>query len=218
MDKSYWDQKWADNDIAFHQQEYNPQLVKYFRFPVGKVFVPLCGKSKDLDYLLSQGHQVVGCELSSLACQAFFEETKRPFQKLKNQEFEIFVGDSIVLWCGDFFKLQASALKDVNLVYERGTVVAFPADFRKKYVEHLKSLLKKTGKSVIKLLLLSREYDQSKVAGPPFSVNEKEIQELYGDFFKIKKLEKAPDNIAERNKKFGNLPDVYQTVYGLSTS
>jgi thiopurine S-methyltransferase len=41
-----------------------------------KVFVPLCGKSSDMLWLLAQGYEVVGVELSPLAAQGFFAENQ----------------------------------------------------------------------------------------------------------------------------------------------
>jgi hypothetical protein len=31
METSFWHQKWERNEIAFHQKEANPLLVKYFK-------------------------------------------------------------------------------------------------------------------------------------------------------------------------------------------
>ena len=62
MDSTFWLQKWEKNEIAFHKSEANPMIVKYLgKLSLSKgsrVFVPLCGKTLDIPWLLSQGYAV----------------------------------------------------------------------------------------------------------------------------------------------------------------
>ena len=68
MDTDFWLQRWQENNIAFHRSEANPLLVTHFKAlglaKGSRVFVPLCGKTKDIAWLLSQGYSVEGAELS----------------------------------------------------------------------------------------------------------------------------------------------------------
>ena len=76
MDSSFWLQKWEKNDIAFHEAEANPILVKYFeKLSLAKgsrLFVPLCGKTLDISWLLANGYSVAGAELSKIAIEQLF--------------------------------------------------------------------------------------------------------------------------------------------------
>ena len=76
MDENYWNQKWQRGDIAFHEGEVNSLLQASFQklnLPKGsRVFVPLCGKTRDLAWLLAQGYRVVGVELSEIAVTELF--------------------------------------------------------------------------------------------------------------------------------------------------
>lgn len=78
MDLEFWQEKWQRRDIAFHQAAANPLLVRSFKqlalAPGARVFLPLCGKSLDIHWLLAQGYQVVGAELSEMAVQELFAE------------------------------------------------------------------------------------------------------------------------------------------------
>jgi thiopurine S-methyltransferase len=78
MDPDFWHQRWRDNEIGFHQGEPAPLLQKHWpavAAPAGsRVFVPLAGKSVDMVWLASQGHRVLGVELSPLAVEQFFAE------------------------------------------------------------------------------------------------------------------------------------------------
>ena len=71
MDESFWFQRWESNNIGFHQSEANPLLVNAFtELALAKgrrVFLPLCGKTLDIAWLLSKGYRVAGAELSELA-------------------------------------------------------------------------------------------------------------------------------------------------------
>ena len=78
MDKSFWLQKWEKNTIAFHRSEANPSLVNHFdKLALAKgsrIFVPLCGKTLDIGWLLSKGYRVVGAELADMAIEQLFTE------------------------------------------------------------------------------------------------------------------------------------------------
>jgi len=71
MDKSFWQQRWGGNDIAFHQSEANPLLIEPFKqlclAKGGRIFLPLCRKTLDIAWLLSKGYCVAGAELSEIA-------------------------------------------------------------------------------------------------------------------------------------------------------
>lgn len=56
-----------------------------------------------------------------------------------------------------------------------------PIELRQQYVRHLKSILPDN----VKTLLVTFEYEQKEMAGPPFSVNDIEIRDLYQDDYEI---------------------------------
>ena len=61
----FWNEKWQNKDIGFHQAEVNPKLTRWLRDRKGHtIFVPLCGKSRDMSFMIQCGNQVVGVELS----------------------------------------------------------------------------------------------------------------------------------------------------------
>ena len=78
MKKEFWLERWERQEIGFHQSEINPYLCQYWNevhaARESEVFVPLCGKSRDMLWLRKQGHTVLGVELSAIAAQAFFKE------------------------------------------------------------------------------------------------------------------------------------------------
>src|SRR4030042_914462 len=78
MNPDFWLERWQRNEIGFHQPEINAHLQDFWgqlAVPAGgQVFVPLCGKSRDLLWLRARGHRVLGVELSPIAVRDFFAE------------------------------------------------------------------------------------------------------------------------------------------------
>ena len=164
--------------------------------PAGsRVFVPLCGKSLDLIWLAEQGHQVVGVELSPLAAEAFFSENKLIVERQQVGDLELWQSEKISLFCGDFFALTTEILGQVDAVYDRASLIALPPAMRQDYAEKMAELAQSAPK-----LLVTLEYDQSKMDGPPFSVSEDEVQTLYQAKYQVKQL-MAQDVLGD-NEKF----------------
>jgi thiopurine S-methyltransferase len=188
MDPQFWKAAWTEGRTAFHNLDVNEKLKTYFPRLEPKegqrVLVPLCGKSKDLLWLENQRLQVHGVELHEPAVQAFFTENQLPSpDKTQDPHFTHYSQGNLVISCGDFFKLDEPAAYD--LIYDRAALVALPKDMRKDYAQTLKRSLKPAGKC----LLIVYEYDQTRMEGPPFSVDSAEIQALYQDRFTIELLE-----------------------------
>lgn len=77
MQHDFWHQKWAKNEIGFHLPNANPLLVTFFSAlnlkANARVFLPLCGKTLDIAWLLNAGYQVAGVELSQTAIDDLFK-------------------------------------------------------------------------------------------------------------------------------------------------
>lgn len=185
---NFWNQKWQANDIAFNQEQPNEFLQRFLstlNLKLGdRIFVPLCGKSIDMFWLLQQGYKITGVELSSLACKAFYEEHNIPYHDKTVDSFTLFCNEQINLLAGNFFDLEASLLDNTQATFDRAALIALPSELRKQYAAKLISLLKPN----TTMLLISTTYNQEEMAGPPFSVNEQEIMQLYANYFHIEKL------------------------------
>lgn len=188
MEAHFWHEKWEKNEIGFHQGQANPMLVSHFLAlkPVEplRVFLPLCGKTRDIAWLLSKGHHVAGAELSELAIQQLFEDLGQEPDVSKLGELIHYQAPGIDIFVGDIFKLSADMVGKVDAVYDRAALVALPSDMRQRYADHLRSI---TGTAP--QLLISFDYDQSQMNGPPFSVVEAEIRALYSEHYDIAALD-----------------------------
>ncbi len=187
MDEDFWHSRWQQNEIGFHEGAANALLVEHFETALGRpcsrVFLPLCGKTRDIGWLLAQGHRVAGAELSRLAIDQLFQDLGIEPEVAEEGRLTRCSADGIDIFVGDFFDLTAAALGPVDSVYDRAALVALPAAMRRRYAAHLTQT---TGAAP--QLLISLEYDQSQMDGPPFSVGGEEIKELYADRFEVTRL------------------------------
>ena len=195
----FWHDRWEKNLTGFHLNEVNPYLkANWASLNLNKgarVFVPLCGKTLDLIWLVEQGYQVVGIELSPLAVKAFFAENNITAEPHQIGELKYWQSENITLFCGDFFTLTNEILGQVDAVYDRASLIALPPEMRQDYAVKLTQLAQSAPK-----LLVTLEYDQSKMDGPPFSVTEDEVKALYQANYQVSQL--SAQNVLGDNEKF----------------
>jgi len=200
MEKDFWLARWEQHEIGFHQDEVNPYLRQYWQeldsANNGTVFVPLCGKTRDMLWLRQHGHPVLGVELSDIAVQAFFGENGYTPQHSRHDKFDDCVANDIRILCGDFFDLGKKDLADVSAVYDRASLVALPPGMRPAYVRHLATRLP----PATQILLITFDYLQQQMQGPPFAVSMNEVEALYRDHAEIRLL--AQLDVLEQNLRF----------------
>jgi len=188
MEASFWHQKWERGEIAFHQSQANPLLAAHFNelnlIKGSRVFLPLCGKTLDIAWLLARGYRVVGAELSEIAIDELFQSLNLKPQVAKVGALIHYSAKDIDIYVGDIFDLSAPTLGQANAIYDRAALVALPAELRMKYVTHLMSITKTAPQ-----LLIAYEYDQSLIDGPPFSISAEEIEQRYGASYSLTALE-----------------------------
>ncbi|PHR24815.1 MAG: thiopurine S-methyltransferase [Hoeflea sp.] len=187
MEHDFWHDRWQSGRIGFHESEPNPLLVRHF--PAlsladnARVFVPLCGKTLDIGWLLSKGHRVAGAELSELAIQQLFEElgVEPAVSDLGN--LKRYSADQIDIFVGNIFDLTPALLGPVNAVFDRAALVALPEDMRSGYAPHVAEI---TGNAP--QLLVTFEYDPALIYGPPFSIPADEINRYYAERYTVSTL------------------------------
>ena len=189
MEANFWHQKWQRGEIGFHREHANPLLVTHLdqlNLKQGsRVFLPLCGKTRDIAYLLSLGYQVVGAELSELAIQALFQELSIEPNKTQLEHLTHYHAENIDIFVGNIFKLSPELLGKVDAIYDRAALVALPLTMRLDYCMHLMHLTQNAPQ-----LLITLEYQQELVAGPPFSISEQEVHQHYTKTYGITLIER----------------------------
>lgn len=190
MEADFWHQKWARGEIGFHRDEVNPHLLKHvdqLKLKQGsRVFLPLCGKTRDIAYLLGCGYVVLGVELSELAiCELFAELSVVP-QITQLGSFVRYSGNGLTIFVGDLFQLDSEMLGAIDAIYDRAALVALPETMRSDYTAHLIKLSQNAPQ-----LLVTYEYQQELIDGPPFSISEAEVAQHYAETYHIVLLERV---------------------------
>ena len=190
MEPGFWQQRWREGRVGFHQDRVTPLLEECWsaiEVPAGAcVFVPLAGKSLDMLWLAARGYRVLGVELSPLAVEQFFSEHQlRPTHRESPYGIHYVAGE-IELICGDAFALDSRILADCAGVYDRAALIALPVDMRQRYAGQLYARLP----SGCRGLLVTLEYPPQQKEGPPFPVDEDEVRRLYARDWRVEVLER----------------------------
>lgn len=187
MDADFWHQRWQANQIGFHQSRVNALLAAFVKTmnlaPGAGIFVPLCGKTLDIAWLREQGYRVLGAELSEIAIRQLFEEMALAPEVTLLGKVTRYAAKDIEIFVGDIFDLNAETLGPVDAVYDRAALVALPPEMRMQYAQHMVGLTRHAPQ-----LLITFEYDQSVMSGPPFSVTAGEVARLYGNDYRLKSV------------------------------
>ena len=178
MNKEFWQEKWTQKELGFHRSAPNPLLVKNFHrlsMPQGsRVFLPLCGKTRDISWLLSRGYSVVGSELVATAIDQLFAELDIVPKITPVAELLHYRAPAIDIYVGDIFELEGQTLGPIDATYDRAALVALPEPMRARYTDHLIAISEAAPQ-----LLITFDYDQALLEGPPFAVNKAEVERHY---------------------------------------
>lgn len=222
MDKNFWIERWEKKEIGFHQSNYNEYLTYYgksFFEEIQNIFIPLCGKTKDILWFYHSNKKILGVEIAEIACFEFFHENEIPFSIESHQNFKIFFSKDkkIYLFNGDFFSLDKTLIEifpyKIHGIYDRAALIALPVFMRRDYARKMHDLFK--DHNPLKYFLITMEYElinknqNLEEHGPPFCVKEQEVYQIYS-YFKIKK-------IIERPLERKNVLQCKETLYFMET-
>ena len=200
MEPGFWLERWERRETGFHLPDVNPHLTAYWpalALPAGsRVLVPLAGKSVDSLWLMARGHDVVAVELSPVAAEAFFAEAGLAPHRTSADGFVRYGGPGIEYLVGDFLTANPAVVGRVDAVYDRAALVALPSSMRLEYARRL-SALQRAGTTG---LLVTFEYEQAQMTGPPFAVPLAEVHTLFGATHHIDEL--ATVDILDQEPRF----------------
>jgi thiopurine S-methyltransferase len=212
----FWLDRWRNAQIGFHQAAVDKHLKAYWPglelAASSRVFVPLCGKSLDLLWLREQGHSVVGVELSPIAVEGFFMEHGIPARRRALADFDVYEADGVTLFCGDFFKLTPAMLGSISAVFDRAALISWTPTLRSSYVEQL-ALLTQRG---TQMLLITVEYPEAQMSGPPFPLTREAIDELYAQRYSIEPLGRHDILDLEPRLRARGLSELSEVCYKLT--
>ena len=215
MEHGFWLERWREGRTGFHQPQVSTLLKRHWP-QLGlahgsKVFVPLAGKSLDMVWLAEQGHAVLGVELSPVAVQQFFAEHGWQPRCHESRHGRHYSASAIELICGDAFGLDAAVLQDCAAVYDRAALIALPPTMRAGYAQGLMDRLPAGCRG----LLLTLEYAQNEMDGPPFAVLESEVRERYAGRWDVALRERLDILAQEPGFAARGVTHMATAVYGL---
>ena len=191
MKHEFWNERWQQRHIGFHLGHPHDWLVAaHERIPAAsRIYVPLCGKTVDLVWLRDQGHEVIGCEFVASAIQDFFREHELSAQTEHRasggDSYECHRTPGLSVLQGNALNLNPALVGGpIDVIFDRAALVALDPTSRQRYVDGLHSLLRPGGH----ILLIAFAYDQSRIAGPPWSIDAPTIEQLFGERFAIETL------------------------------
>jgi thiopurine S-methyltransferase len=215
MQPQFWLERWRTGQIAFHQSSVDRSLRRHWPSlgvaAGNRVFAPLCGKSLDLLWLRDQGLEVLGVELAAAAVESFFLENGLPARRRAGDPFDVYDALGLRLLCGDFFALTPALLGRVDAVYDRAALISWTPALRDGYVEHLAKLMSPG----TPMLLITLEYPQSQMPGPPFAVPGEEVARLYSAQFDVREIARQDILPHEARLRAKGLTELFEVCYRL---
>jgi len=187
MKPEYWHERWNDRKIGFHQKQTNPLLEKHYSLldteEGDHIFVPLCGKTLDISWLLARGHQVTGCELNETAVIELFQELNIEPSISTVGDHKCYESGRMRIWVGDFFQLTSQQIGKIDFIYDRAAFVALPPEMREKYTQRLLSVSQGSTQ-----LLITICYQEGIAEGPPFRITDSIVNDAYQSHYDISRL------------------------------
>jgi thiopurine S-methyltransferase len=199
MQPDFWHARWRSGQTGFHQDTVNRDLKAHAEALLGggqqRVLVPLCGKSRDLDWIAARGHRVVGTELSPLAARQLFEDAGRQPTVTDDGPIQRWQHDNLTVLVGDMLTLTDDQLGRFDRVWDRAALIALPVSMRQTYSARLLAALRDDGA----ILLSTLRHDRSR-SGPPHSVTDQEVADLYGAAATLERL--STRNVLEEEPRW----------------
>lgn len=222
MKPEYWLQRWREGRTGWHHESVMPLLEQHWGV-LGvasgtRVLVPLCGKSLDMLWLAQQGMRVLGVEITSLAVDAFLAENHLHADKAEATDGTHYriadaPGDSeIEIINGDVFGVTSDTLEDCRAFYDRAALIAFPAPMRDRLVREVYAKLPGGARG----LLITLDYPDREMEGPPFSVDEAEVHRLFDAQWDIRQLDRRDILASQPSFSQNGVTALHTAVYALT--
>ncbi|XP_077497713.1 thiopurine S-methyltransferase-like [Amblyomma americanum] len=199
--QGYWAQRWAQGDVPWHGNlRINRFLDRHQELILdGKksatVFVPMCGKGRELHWFYAMGHVVYGVEYVEDVGRQFFVENDLAMSEtvcpvlgcrvLKTRD-----GRLTIFICS-IFDFSKECVPPIEIVWDRSGITAVREEDRGRYVSVMKSLLAPG----FSYGLWTTSYDNPDYKDFPRSITDATVLKLYGNDFDVRKVEEIEKDI-----------------------
>jgi thiopurine S-methyltransferase len=151
--------------------------------------------------LAEQGHHVVGLEASETAILQFFEsrglgKEVKQLEGIENGKLYTSCDGRLLIYQCDIFAISKDILGSFDCVWDKGSLVAIPPNTRQRYAEILTSILANDGRIILETV---QHAETGSFHGPPYSIEEQDITDLFSVSFEWKILRrKANPEVLQR--------------------
>lgn len=202
MQPQFWQESWIaeGSKTSFHRPDVHPYLFDHApaeSLAGLRVFVPLAGKTNDLEYFRRHAAHTVGIELVEKPVRQFLAEQHLEFEE-SHEPLHRFHAERLTFICGDIFDLSRDDVGPLDLIYDRASLIAFPDTMRRRYLAKIDEL----APVGCRVLLNTLEYAPL-LPEPPFSLGPADVARAYGDRWAIEHLESSLRPGHGMQRKFG---------------
>ena len=122
--------------------------------------------------------------MSTLQVRSFFDDAQLIPHVKSQGEHTVFTTEHITIVQGDVFTLPET-MANCQAWYDRAAMVALPSEVRATYVDQIYSLCSPGAVG----LMITFAYPQEQMQGPPFSLPDEEVFEVFSERFEVELLE-----------------------------
>ncbi|XP_076319946.1 thiopurine S-methyltransferase-like isoform X2 [Tachypleus tridentatus] len=165
-----------------------------------QIFFPMCGKCVDMKWFYDNGHRVVGVEYVEKAVKEFFQEqgleyVVEPVEQISGNIYKTADG-RMKIFCCEILKFNRDCAGLMDVVWDRGALVAIEKTDRKIFVKLMLSILAPG----YRYLLSGFCYDDWFYSGCPRTVPPELVHILFGNHCNLQHLETrdASESMSER--------------------
>jgi thiopurine S-methyltransferase len=151
-------------------------------------------------------------ELSTVALESFCMEHGVPAKRRILDDFDVYEAAKLQLFRGDFFALTPKLLGPIPAVYDRAALISWVPELRATYVKHMTALTNPGTQT----LLITMEYPQQEMKGPPFSVDAEEVHRLYAQHHEIRPLARQDVLANEHRLRSRGVTQLHEACYRLT--
>ncbi|XP_053394589.1 probable thiopurine S-methyltransferase [Mercenaria mercenaria] len=197
-----WVKRWAEGDTPFHQSTHDRFLdereEEMFQGRKKSIFMPLCGKTFDILWMYRNGHTVCGVEIAEQPVKEFFEENEidHEIQAVENIGNLYKSKDGrLKLYVADLFDMSREICGQYDVVWDRRSFQAINLVDHQQYRDLLVSLMKED----TLYYLGTVEYDPTVWPGPPHSLSDEVVRDVFGEYCIIELLEEKERETQDTN-------------------
>ena len=189
-----WEKLYSEKKDIWSVPIVNTVVAKevYDKFTGGRknldIFLPLCGRSPDMIWLVSQGHRVTGVEWLESVIQQFFTENNLEYEiktdvNVGKDKSLVYSAKTIpiTIYCCDMFSVTSEVVDKFDCILDVGSMASQPPVVYNEYSAICRTMLKPKGS----ILLSTFNFDQPLRKHPPFACPLEEIQNTYGVEFDV---------------------------------